>query len=109
MVERVAFDAPVVSPDGSGGQVTDWGAELDAYVCRANFKYLRGSESVQAARLAGRQPVVVTIHANPESAAIGTDWRMRDLERGTVYAIHTKVPTDDRGWFELTCESGVAV
>lgn len=106
MVERVAFDSPVENPDGRGGTITGF---QEQYVCDAMFRYLRGSETVIAARLEGRQPVVVTVHDCSAASAVRAGWRMRDLRRGTEYNIRTIVPSDDRVFLEITCESGVAV
>lgn len=107
--EEVAFDAPTRAPDGSGGVEVGWTAPVEAYVCPASFRFLRGGETVQAARLAGRQPVVVTIRANPDARRITPDWRMRDNRRGTVYQIRTVIEVPGRMWMEITAESGVAV
>lgn len=104
--ERVAFDSPTVSADGYGGSIAGWTAEFEA---RAAFRYLRGGETVQAARLAGRQPVVVTLRASADARRIEPDWRMRDVRSGTVYQVRTAIPSEDRRHVELTCESGVAV
>lgn len=104
--EAVAFDSPTAMADGFGGQTEGWTEE---FLTRARFRYLRGGETVQAARLEGRQPVVVTIRACADARAITTAWRMRDTRRGEVYNIRSIVPTDDRQFMELTCESGVAV
>lgn len=106
LFQSVAFDSPVVSPDGFGGRNDGWAEQLQA---RAHFRFLRGGEAVQAARLAGRQPVVVTIRSSAAARAITPAWRMRDLNAGEVYNIRAIVPTDDRRFLELTCESGVAV
>ena len=102
--EVIAFDRPTAGADGYGGPVTGWTS--DAYTCRGAFRYLRGGEQVQAARLEGRQPVVLTIWNTSEASGIGTDWRMRDTHRGDVYAIRAIVPSDDRRFLEVTCEKG---
>jgi SPP1 family predicted phage head-tail adaptor len=107
--ERVAFDAMVRSPDGHGGTTTGWGAPEAAVKAWAHFRFLRGGEAVQAARLAGRQPIVVTIRKSAATAQITNDWRMRDVRTDAVYNIRSIVPTDDRGFLELTVEGGVAV
>lgn len=104
LIESVAFDKLVSVPDGYGGTETTW---EEQFACRANFRYLRGSEKVIAARLEGVQPVVVTIRQQDASEVVTPDWRMRDVRRGTVYAVRTIIPSDDRRWFELTVESGV--
>ena len=104
--ELVAFDSPTEQADAQGGVATTWG---ESYRCAAHFMYLRGGETVQARRLEGRQPVVVTIRQSALARTITSNWRMRDLRRGHVYNIRSIVPSDDRRWFELTCEKGVAV
>lgn len=105
MVEKITFDAP--SFDSAG--VQDGWSE-GAYTCRAYFRYLRGGEAVQAARLDGRQPVVMTIRRSSIADTITSDWKVRDARRGTVYNISAPpVPTDDRMWLEITATSGIAV
>lgn len=106
LIEAVAFDALAGLPDGSGGETLDW---VEQFTTRAHFRYLRGSEAVIAARLQGKQPVVVTVRANSNTRAITPQWQMRDTRRGTAYNIRTAVPSDDRLFIELTCESGVMV
>jgi head-tail adaptor len=103
--ELVAFDSPSETVDDYGGVAT---AFLEAYRCRAHFRYLRGGETVQAARLEGRQPVVVTIRTSALARTITSDWRMRDVRRGQTFNIRSIVPSDDRAWIEITAEKGVA-
>ena len=105
---RVGFDPPLNAGDGHGGIETGWD-DAARHECRAGFLYLRGGEAVQAARLAGRQPVVVTIRTSAVARTITPAWRMVDLHDDTVFNIRTVVPTEDRRWLELTVESGVAV
>ncbi|AYD00023.1 head-tail adaptor protein [Neorhizobium sp. NCHU2750] len=105
---RVAFDAPLSGDDGHGGQLLGFAPDEAATRLWANIRYLRGGETVQAARLEGRQPVVVTLRDAAASRAIDASWRMRD-ESGTIYNIQSgPVPTDDRRFLEFTMESGVA-
>lgn len=105
MVEKITFDAPSYDDDG----VQDGWTE-GAYTCRAHFRYLRGGETVQAARLDGRQPVVMTIRWSAVADTITSDWKVRDARRGTVYNVSAPpVLTDDRKWLEITAESGGAV
>lgn len=103
--ELVAFDEPVETADDYGGVATSFAERLRAH---AHFRYLRGGETVQARRLEGVQPVVVTIRQSALARTITTDWRMRDVRRGHTYNIRSIVPTDDRVYLELTCERGVA-
>ena len=109
LYHRVAFEPPSEQADGYGGIETGWDTG-SAVQARAHFRYLRGGESVQAARLDGRQPVVATTWNNAAMRAVTAGWRMRDVNTGKVFNVRTDpVPTDDRRWLEVTVESGVAV
>ncbi len=103
--ELVAFDRPTEAADEYGGVNRTF---AEAFRTAAAFMYLRGGETVQAARLEGRQPVVVTIRQSALAREVGPDWRMRDVRRGDTYNVRSIVPTNDRMFFELTCEKGVA-
>lgn len=95
----VAFDAPTSAPNGQGGVISGWQERLQAW---ANFRFLRGGEVVQSARLEGRQPVVVTVRSGDQTNAITPEWRMRDLRDGTIYAVRS-CPTPGRErYIELT-------
>ena len=115
----VAYDAPKEVPDGHGGVEVGWDTD-NAVMARAHFLYLRGGETVQAARLQGRQPIVVTIRNSAVAREITAGWRMRDMNAGTLssgdvwsgpaFNVRTApVPSDDRQWLEITVEGGVAV
>lgn len=101
--QKVAFDAPneEIGPSGAVQNTFD-----EVFHCRARYRFLRGGETVQSARLEGRQPVVVTIRRCVDALTIKTDWRMRDLHDGTEYAVVAVVPTEDRKWVEITAQSG---
>lgn len=100
---RVAFDRPAKVADGYGGSEEGWLLVLE---CAADIMFLRGGETVQASRLEGRQPAVVTVRQNSLARNVATDWRMRDLRNGDVYEIKAAVPTDDRLDMEITCVRG---
>lgn len=118
LFESVAFDERALQSDGHGNQQEDF---VEAFKCRAGFVYLRGTESVIAARLEGRQPIVVRVRASSDTRQIDTDWRMRDLRNGSwagdsgseywdgpVYAVRSVIPTEDRQFIDVTVEKGVA-
>lgn len=119
MREAVAFDAPLQVDDGHSGVIDGWTDDDAAVKCRAHFRFLRGGEAVQAARLAGRQPIVVTVYRSSQTRQITEDWRMRDARNGTYdvdgnwtgpqYNIRTIVPTEDQQFLEITVEVGEAV
>ena len=100
-----AFEAPVKVQDGKGGEVEGWEERFRDHV---KVQYLRGGEAIQAARLSGVQPVVVTLSALSEQArSVTPAWRMKDTRAGTLYNIRSIVPSDDRRYNEITAESGV--
>lgn len=103
--ERVAFDRPGGVSDGQGGITKEWVEEIPKV--GAAFRYLRGGETVQAARLEGRQPVVATIRNNGVAKQIDATWRMRDLFQPHVYAVQSVIPTDDDLYLEITAERGL--
>lgn len=105
--ELVAFDAPVNVEDAHGAWDTTFAEPEFAYECWANFKYLRGGEVSQGARMEGRQIVVVTVWATPESEAIGINYRMRVLNDARVASVKSPAAlTDDRLMLEFTVEFG---
>lgn len=105
--ERVAWDRRATGDDGFGNET---GAFVEEFTSRADFTHLRGGESVLAARLAGRQPVVVRVRSSSNSRAIAPDWRMRDLRTGISYAVRSAAPAEnvEGYWIDVLVESGVA-
>lgn len=119
LTRLVAFDAPTISPDGYGGQEVGWTGEGEQVKAWAHFRYLRGTESVMASRLQGKQPIVVTIQNFAAGRSIKASWRMRDLHDGSFVSgewvgpvfniVQEPQPSQDRQWLELLVEGGVAV
>lgn len=104
--ELVRFEAPTSVSDGQGGREEGW---TPMHTCRARFQNLRGGEVVQAARLAGQQPVVATVRKCAAMAGLNTSWIMHDERRSHVYNITSLVPSDNRLYIEITAVRGVAV
>lgn len=104
--ERIAFDQPIYTPDGSGGRVRTWAQQFET---RAQFIYSRGSEAVDAARLQGRSIYKIKVRSSTASRAVTTDWRMRDIRRETPYNIREVDAITDPAWVYLVVEAGVAI
>lgn len=104
----VEFQArePLAAPgDENGTAIGAWQLRFTAY---AKLVPLRRGESVLAGRLAGVQPYILTIWAQPAADALATDWRVVNRRTGETYNIRT-VERDPKG-VSIDCliEAGVA-
>lgn len=106
MRERVAFDVPVHTPDGSGGQTRTW-SEIET--CGAEFRYERGREAVQSGGQTGTATFKVKIRSSQITRSIGTQHRMRDVRRSMVFNIREVDAISDLIYVWLVCEKGVAI
>ena len=116
MRDRVAFDAPISSPDGRGGVETAWEEQFERFV---EVIYQRGSEGIEGARLSGRSSYKIRLRQSASARQITTDWRLRDLKRtmpdgngGTKpveYNLREVDAITDRQYIWLVAESGVAI
>jgi head-tail adaptor len=104
---HVAFDRREEIDDEYGNTVSgDWQEQFQR---RAEFRTMPGSESVVAARLQGRQPMLVNVRIDHEVALVGNDWRMRDVRNGLAYNIRDiRRDTTNRSMMTFLVEGGVA-
>ena len=63
---------------------TSWVDEGEAY---AHFRWLRGSETVLAGRLAGRNTVVISLRSGALTRAAQTSWRIKDVTTLAVFCL----------------------
>lgn len=105
LIENVVFDALNSVADGYGNRQEEW---VEQFKIRAGFTWLRGGESVQAARLEGNQPLIVRVRVSDDTNRIRPDWRMRDVRSGIVYAIRGISRSLDRGYLDVLVQSGSA-
>ena len=88
-----------------GGTVDDW---VPQFVEWAGVKHLRGGESVMQARLASRNPVIVTIRNSERARQITSEWMVRLRSRsGVVKDYEVKEdprPTEADGFLEFLAE-----
>lgn len=113
--DALAFDEPVPSALDGGVTLMVW---TERHTCRAKILYARGSEVVEAARLAGRSIYRARIRQCAAARAIDQTWRMRDLRRGLPdgepddtlpgarYAVLEVDAITDRQWIYLVVEAG---
>jgi len=103
--ELFAFDKRATIDDGAGNTE---GAFEQVFLADAAKIALKGGEAVMAARLEGRQPFIVTVRCHPDTLAVNTDWRCRDVNTGATYAITTHVVRQRRDFIDMICVEGVA-
>lgn len=93
--------------DGYGNTNDGW---LTKATVAAGFMPLRGTETVMAARLAGKQPYVVTIRSSDQTRAMTPAWRLVDARAGLkedgkpkrVFDISAISDPDGKGaWLEV--------
>lgn len=103
--QRVAFESQAAGDDTFGGTQGAW---VEQFVRRARVWYRLGSEPVIAQRLAGVQPVEITVRADEQTETVTAAWRVRDANSGALFNIRSVAP-DETGFFiKMTCEAGVA-
>lgn len=99
--DRVVFDQPVRRDDGHGGGDVTFEERFRRW---ANVTFLRGSEAVIAARLEGRQPIVVRVRAMGDVMAVDHTWRIR--HGGKAYGVTSTALSDNRDFIDFMAQSG---
>jgi SPP1 family predicted phage head-tail adaptor len=103
---HVAFDRRLDEEDEYGNTVSTW---VEQFQRRAEFRTMPGSESVVAARLAGRQPMLVNVRIDSQVALVGNDWQIRSVRNGLAYNIRdVRRDTTNRSMMVFLVEGGVA-
>lgn len=109
--QRVTFAERNTIQDEYGNVSTGW---IDRCTVNANITPRLGGEAVEAARLQGRQPVVIRVRSTPATRVITTDWKATDIRSGTEYNVRTAIDAFLGGgqhgfYIDMLAESGVAV
>ncbi|MDW9855062.1 head-tail adaptor protein [Sinorhizobium meliloti] len=104
---RLRFEARQEIDNGHGSPMSgDW---LLRFTVWGKRLFLRGGETVLAARLESRQPAILTIRDSKQAREITSDWRVVDTSDGRVYNIRENPKlSDDRAFLEMLVEAGVA-
>jgi SPP1 family predicted phage head-tail adaptor len=109
--QRVLFARPNIIEDAYGNVSTGW---EEMFTVSANITPRLGGETVEAARLTGRQPVVIRVRQSDHTRQIRTDWRATNTHNGVAYNIRTAVDphegnTEHGKWIDMLAEAGVAI
>jgi head-tail adaptor len=101
----MAFDRRVAASDGAGNELGGWAEQFRAWVA---IRFLRGGEAVQAARLEGEQPAILTVWASAQTKLVGHAWRAREVVSGRSWNVKSAALTDSRSEIEMVAMAGVA-
>lgn len=102
---KVAFAKREFVPDGAGNEE---GKFVEQFQSRAEFKHLRGGETVMAARLQGRHTQIIRVRVSDDTRQITAGWQARDIRRNIAFNIRDVEWEVNRQFISLTCESGVS-
>lgn len=91
---------------------TDMGGTEDAWLVQfiewAAVKHMRGGESVMQARLASRNPVIITVRNSARARRITSEWQAELRDRTGIRKIYQikedPRPSEDSGFLEMLAE-----
>lgn len=105
--ERFTFERNMAEGNWSGhpGE-PDW--QVVAGPVWGSIVFMRGGESVIAARLTARQPAILTIRNSAQACTIGPSDRVKNARTGEIFNIREqpRVSRDNRGFLEMLVEAG---
>jgi len=107
MNRRLRFEQREIRDDLMGNRQADF---VERFCRWAEVRPSLGIETVNAARLAGEQPVDITVYRDCETLTIAVDWRAVDIHEGTIYALASPSVDLDQKRASLTFKavSGIA-
>ncbi len=105
--ERVTFGKRPSTDDGYGNEEGSW---QDQFTVAARIQPLKGGEGVQAARLAGTQPVIIRVRWSADTVLIAPAWRAVDARSSIQYQIKSIMNADEKKkYLDILAEAGGAV
>jgi head-tail adaptor len=101
--ERIAFDQQSEAREQFGGQKVSYSEQFQRH---CQMIHMSGSESVDAARLAGREVYKIKVRSSVAVRAVtsGT-WQLRDVRRDKVYNIQSIDAVTDRRFVWIVAEA----
>ena len=109
--ERLHFQKRGDLEDGWGGVTPGAGPFETVFTVSAGMRPRTGGEEVTAARLAGRQPYVVTVRNSSQTRQVTTAWQLVDARNeNRVFAITSPLadPDGKNQWLEFLAVEGEA-
>lgn len=103
---RFTIQRDEAAPDWSGHPGDpDW---KDKFTVWGGIQFMRGGESVIAARLTARQPAILTTRDSAQARTIGPADRVKNARTGEIFNIREqpRASRDNRGFLEFLVEAG---
>ncbi len=97
--ECLRFEKPDSASNGMGGST---GGFEEVFTARAGYTRLRGTETVMAARLTGKQPTVIRIQTHAAARDMQSTWRAIDTRTNELFEIQSFIESDDQRWIDVT-------
>lgn len=107
MRDRFTIQRRGTGDDGHGNTVGAW---ADQFTVWGGIEFRRGGEGVLAARLAARQPAILTVRNSVQARGILASDRAVNARTGEVFNIRElpREARENRGFLEMLVEAGVA-
>lgn len=103
MKDKLAFGERASGTDAFGGEST---AFTEQFSQACELIHMSGSESVDAARLAGREVYKARLRSSGQLRAVtSAGWQARDTRRGVTYNITSIDPVTDRAHVWIILEA----
>jgi len=104
--EKLRFEKRTIgTDDGYGNREQAW---AEQFTEMARVQFMKGSESVIASRLAGVQPVIITIRSSAASRLVEPNWRAVNVRSGVIYNLRAGANFDDHNRdIQFIADSGV--
>ena len=100
------FEMPSLDNDEYGGQRQGWSHQFREAIA---VKYLRGTETVMAARMTARNPVILTLRDSARARKVTAEWRVKVRDRMNVTRVYElreePRPSDHGGFLDVLAES----
>jgi SPP1 family predicted phage head-tail adaptor len=108
--EEVEFQYRARVDDGKGNTVGPWTYQ---FARRAKIHSQRGRNEVMAAKLAGVQPVIITVRCDDDTRRVTNAWRIKvksGVHREKVFTIVGGIENPDmrQRYLDIICQAGVA-
>lgn len=107
MRDRFTIQRRVNNDDGYGNTAGAW---ADQFTVWGGIEFRRGGEGVLAARLAARQPAILTVRSSAQARGILASDRAVNARTGEIFNVREtpRESRDNRGFLEVLVEAGVA-